>query len=85
MAHVLPALPYAKDALEPVISEETLDFHYGKHHQAYVTNLNNLVPGTAFENASLEEIVMKSPWYLLVLVLWNVYVGIILYPYLAFH
>ncbi len=60
MTHVLPALPFAKDALEPVISAETIDFHYGKHHQAYVTNLNNLVPGTAFENASLEEIVMKS-------------------------
>ena len=60
MAHELPALPYAPDALEPVISAETIDFHYGKHHQAYVTNLNNLVPGTEFENASLEEIVMKS-------------------------
>ena len=60
MAHELPPLPYAKDALEPVISAETLDYHYGKHHQAYVTNLNNLVPGTEFENASLEEIVMKS-------------------------
>ena len=60
MTHVLPALPFAKDALEPVISAETIDFHYGKHHQAYVTNLNNLVPGTAFENASLEDIVMKS-------------------------
>jgi Fe-Mn family superoxide dismutase len=60
MAHVLPPLPYATDALEPVISEETIDFHYGKHHQAYVTNLNNLAPGTAFENASLEDIVMKA-------------------------
>jgi Fe-Mn family superoxide dismutase len=60
MAHVLPPLPYAKDALEPVISAETIDYHYGKHHQAYVTNLNKLVPGTEFENASLEEIVMKS-------------------------
>jgi Fe-Mn family superoxide dismutase len=60
MAHELPALPYAKDALAPVISAETIDYHYGKHHQAYVTNLNNLVPGTEFENASLEEIVMKS-------------------------
>ncbi|MEE4216320.1 MAG: Fe-Mn family superoxide dismutase [Xanthomonadales bacterium] len=60
MAHELPALPYATDALEPVISAETIDYHYGKHHQAYVTNLNNLVPGTEFENASLEEIVMKS-------------------------
>ena len=60
MTHVLPPLPYAADALAPVISAETIDFHYGKHHQAYVTNLNNLVPGTEFENASLEDIVMKS-------------------------
>jgi Fe-Mn family superoxide dismutase len=60
MTHVLPALPYAADALAPVISAETIDFHYGKHHQAYVTNLNNLVPGTEFEDASLEDIVMKS-------------------------
>ena len=60
MTHELPALPYADNALEPVISAETIGFHYGKHHQAYVTNLNNLVPGTEFENASLEEIVMKS-------------------------
>ena len=60
MAHVLPPLPYAKDALEPVISAETIDFHYGKHHQAYVTNLNNLIQGTEFENASLEDIVMQS-------------------------
>ncbi len=60
MTHVLPPLPYAKDALKPVISAETIDFHYGKHHQAYVTNLNNLVLGTKFENASLEEIVMQA-------------------------
>ena len=60
MAHELPALPYEMNALEPTISQETLEFHYGKHHQTYVTNLNNLVPGTEFENASLEEIVMKS-------------------------
>jgi Fe-Mn family superoxide dismutase len=60
MAHVLPPLPFAKDALAPVISAETIDFHYGKHHQAYVTNLNNMVPGTEFENASLEDIVMKA-------------------------
>ncbi len=60
MTHELPALPYADDALEPVISAETIGYHYGKHHQAYVTNLNNLVPGTEFENASLEDIVMKS-------------------------
>lgn len=60
MTHVLPPLPFEKDALAPVISAETLEFHHGKHHQAYVTNLNNLIPGTEFENASLEEIVMKS-------------------------
>ncbi|HXH02157.1 MAG TPA: superoxide dismutase [Fe] [Candidatus Competibacteraceae bacterium] len=60
MVHELPALPYALDALEPHISKETLEYHYGKHHQAYVTNLNNLIPGTEFEHLSLEEIVKKS-------------------------
>jgi Fe-Mn family superoxide dismutase len=60
MAFELPALPYAKDALAPHISAETLEFHYGKHHQTYVTNLNNLVPGTEFDGLSLEEIVKKS-------------------------
>ena len=60
MAHTLPELPYAKDALQPHISAETLEFHYGKHHQTYVTNLNNLIPGTEFENLSLEDIVKKS-------------------------
>lgn len=60
MAFKLPELPYAKNALEPFISEKTLDFHYGKHHQAYVTNVNNLIKGTEFENASLEEIIMKT-------------------------
>ena len=60
MAFELPALPYAKDALAPHISEETLEYHYGKHHQTYVTNLNNLVPGTEFEGLSLEEIIKKS-------------------------
>jgi Fe-Mn family superoxide dismutase len=60
MAHELPALPYAIDALGPVISQETLEFHHGKHHNTYVTNLNNLIPGTEFENASLEETIMKS-------------------------
>jgi superoxide dismutase, Fe-Mn family len=60
MEHSLPALPYAKDALAPHLSLETLEFHYGKHHQTYVTNLNNLIKGTEFENASLEEIVKKS-------------------------
>ncbi|MEN8007870.1 MAG: superoxide dismutase [Candidatus Krumholzibacteriota bacterium] len=61
MAHELPDLPYAKDALEPHISAETLDFHHDKHHAAYVNNLNNLVPGTEFENLSLEDIVKNAP------------------------
>jgi Fe-Mn family superoxide dismutase len=60
MEHKLPQLPYAMDALQPHISKETLEFHYGKHHQTYVTNLNNLIKGTEFENLSLEDIVRKS-------------------------
>jgi Fe-Mn family superoxide dismutase len=60
MEHQLPALPYAKDALAPHISVETIEYHYGKHHQTYVTNLNNLIKGTEFENAGLEDIVKKS-------------------------
>lgn len=60
MAFELPALPYAKDALEPHISSETLDFHHGKHHATYVTKLNGLVPGSEFEGKSLEEIVKTS-------------------------
>ena len=60
MTFTLPELPYAHNALEPVISEETINYHYGKHHQTYVTNLNGLVPGTEFENADLETIVKKS-------------------------
>ena len=60
MAIELPALPYAKDALAPHISEETLEFHYGKHHQTYVTNLNNLISGTSFEDAGLEAIIARS-------------------------
>ncbi len=60
MTHELPPLPYAKNALEPVISQETIDYHYGKHHQTYVNNLNNLIPGTEFEDLSLEDIVMKA-------------------------
>ena len=60
MAFELPKLPYAKNALEPFISEKTLDFHYGKHHQAYVNNVNNLIKGTEFENATLEEIIIKT-------------------------
>ena len=61
MEHTLPALPYAKDALAPHISAETLEFHYGKHHQAYVTNLNNLIKGTEYEALELEAIVKKAP------------------------
>lgn len=60
MEHTLPSLPYAMDALQPHISKETFEYHYGKHHQAYVTNLNNLIKGTEFENASLEDIIRKS-------------------------
>ncbi len=56
----LPALPFAKDALRPHISAETLEYHYGKHHQAYVNNLNQLIPGTKYENLPLEEIVRSS-------------------------
>jgi Fe-Mn family superoxide dismutase len=60
MSFELPKLPYALNALEPVISQKTLEFHYGKHHQAYVNNLNNLVPGTKFENANLETIIKEA-------------------------
>lgn len=60
MKFELPKLPYANNALEPVISEKTIEFHYGKHHQAYVNNLNNLIIGTKFENADLETIVKES-------------------------
>jgi superoxide dismutase, Fe-Mn family len=60
MEHKLPALPYAKDALAPHISAETLEYHYGKHHATYVANLNKAIPGTEFENMSLEDIVKKA-------------------------
>lgn len=60
MTFELPPLPYAKNALAPHISEETLEFHYGKHHKTYVDKLNGLIPGTAFEGKSLEEIVKTS-------------------------
>lgn len=60
MAFELPQLPYQKDALEPYISEKTLEFHYGKHHQAYVNNVNSLTAGTEFRDATLEEIIMKA-------------------------
>jgi Fe-Mn family superoxide dismutase len=61
MEHQLPPLPYAMDALEPHMSKETFEYHYGKHHQAYVTNLNNLIKGTEFENKSLEDIIKTAP------------------------
>ena len=60
MAIELPPLPYERTALEPHISAETLDYHYGKHHQTYVTNLNNLIKGTEFEEQALEDIVRKA-------------------------
>jgi len=60
MQHVLPPLPYELTALQPHISKETLEFHYGKHHQTYVTNLNNLIKGTEFEEPTLEEIIKRS-------------------------
>ena len=60
MAFELPALPYEKNALEPHISSETLDYHYGKHHATYVTKLNGLVEGTDLESKSLEEIIKSS-------------------------
>ena len=60
MAFELPKLPYTIDALSPYISTETVEYHYGKHHRAYVNNLNNLVAGTEFENMSLEDIMQKA-------------------------
>ncbi|MEX0731670.1 MAG: Fe-Mn family superoxide dismutase [Aquisalimonadaceae bacterium] len=60
MKHELPPLPYAKTALAPHISEETLEYHHGKHHQAYVTKLNELIPGTEYENMSLEDIIRNA-------------------------
>ena len=61
MTYNMPMLPYATNALEPVISQQTIEFHYGKHLQAYVNNLNSLVPGTEFEGKSVEEIVKTAP------------------------
>lgn len=60
MVFNLPPLPYAPNALEPVISENTISFHYGKHHQAYVNNLNNLIKGTRFESFNLEQIILEA-------------------------
>ena len=61
MTYEMPKLPYANNALEPVISQQTIDYHYGKHLQTYVNNLNSLVPGTEFEGKTVEEIVAKAP------------------------
>ena len=61
MSFELPALPYAKDALEPHMSVETLEYHHGKHHNTYVVKLNGLVPGSEYENKSLEEIIASAP------------------------
>ena len=58
--HKLPELPYAMDALQPHISAETLEYHYGKHHATYVDKLNGLIPGTEFESATLEEIIKNA-------------------------
>ena len=60
MKHELMTLPYSMDALEPLMSKETLEFHYGKHHQTYVNNLNNLIAGTKFEDLSLVNIILES-------------------------
>lgn len=60
MEHKLPELPFAKDALEPIISKETLEYHYGKHHNTYVTNLNKMIVGTEFENSTLEDIILGA-------------------------
>ncbi len=61
MEHQLPQLPYPREALAPHMSAETFDYHYAKHHQAYVTNLNNLIKGTEYENLDLEAIIKKAP------------------------
>jgi Fe-Mn family superoxide dismutase len=61
MEHQLPQLPFAMDALAPHMSKETFEYHYAKHHQAYVTNLNNLIKGNEYENLDLESIVKKAP------------------------
>ena len=60
MTHTMPELPYPMEALAPHMSKETLDYHYGKHLQTYVDNLNKLIPGTPYENSTLEEMVCKA-------------------------
>lgn len=73
MTHTLPQLPYAPDALEPYMSKETIEYHHGKHHQTYVTNLNNFIKDTPFDKMSLEEIILKSegPMYNNAAQVWN--------------
>ncbi len=73
MSHTLPALPFGLDDLAPHMSRETLEFHHGKHHNAYVVNLNNLIVGTEFADAALEDIVKKSsgPIYNNAAQIWN--------------
>lgn len=73
MAFTLPPLPYATDALAPHFSKETLEFHHGKHHNAYVVKLNELIPGTKFEHATLEEIILAAdgPIYNQAAQIWN--------------
>jgi len=73
MAHELPALPYAMNDLEPVISQETLEFHYGKHHNTYVVNLNGMVEGTDFADSSLDDIVRgaSGPMFNNAAQIWN--------------
>ncbi len=61
MAHQLPPLPFSANDLSPAISSLTIGYHYGKHHQAYINNLNNLIVGTPFENSGLETIIAKAP------------------------
>jgi Fe-Mn family superoxide dismutase len=61
MEHRLPQLPFAQDALAPFISGETIEYHYGKHHQAYITNLNALVEGTEYEDLDLETVIQRAP------------------------
>jgi len=73
MAFSLPPLPYATDALAPHFSKETLEFHHGKHHNAYVVKLNELIPGSKFEHATLEEIILSAegPIYNQAAQIWN--------------
>ena len=73
MEHTLPALPYPIDALAPALSRETLEYHHGKHHNAYVVNLNNLQKGTEFESLALEDIIRKAqgPIYNNAAQIWN--------------